>query len=229
MAKKPRSQRRKAGKTIETISDDDNAASRTTSIDVLSDSYTIADSDTVLSASDFGFDEEEEEDDDEYLTGKKQSDSNDSVVAAATAKQNRLVEVLQQLQELPTEKRSTKREGVLRKAYKAITQTATGPIGWKTLSNYQEDVRTACFYSLRQKSNPTEQYAACRVLEAASVLLGAEEDEHYQALTSPLKILSVKSPSTAIPVRSAALRAWSLSNFINNSDQVECHALLDIC
>lgn len=139
------------------------------------------------------------------------------------------MDILAGVDELTSEKRSAKRESNLRKIFKGLTQYATGESGTITISNKYIDICTVCFYGLRNGA-AAEQYAACRVLEATSVILGSDQDEYYEHIQETLRrIIMTTSASRATPVRIAALRALSMANFICTSDQETTENLLDLC
>ena len=70
--------------------------------------------------------------------------------------------------------------------------------GWESLSD-------ACMLSLRGgsgNSSPAEQYAACRVVEASSVVLGEDRDDVVAMWNDPLKKV-VNATGRATQVRVA--------------------------
>lgn len=222
MAKKPRSQRRSKGK-----SDDDNNI-RTDAKDTLSDSHTVDENMSVMTfAEDFAFTEGEGENND--MTDEDyQETGRDASEEASMARYQRLMDVLVTLDELPSEKRSARREASFRKTFRAISQYATGESGQMALQNRQDEVRTACFFGLKS-GNATEQYAACRVLEVTSVVLGGNQDEFYDSIEKTLRRIVMSTVSRATPVRVAALRTLAMTNVICASDQETAEALLDLC
>ena len=130
--------------------------------------------------------------------------------------------------ELPFEKRSARREATLRKLFKALSQFATGDAGRIAVEHRQEALRQSCFLGLRA-GTPSEQYAACRVLEVTAVILGGDQDEYYESVEKTLRRVVMATVSKATPVRVAALRALSMTNLICASDQAEAEGLLDLC
>jgi hypothetical protein len=149
------------------------------------------------------------------------------VEAAELARHTRLLDSVAHLSEFTAEKRSTKREGTLRKVFRALTQFATGESGWIVVSDHSDPIFKACLYGLRV-GQPAEQYAACRVLEAASVVLGADQDEWCEQMDRPLRRL-IMTTSKAVPVRMAALRAMAMTVFICSSDVSATETVLDLC
>lgn len=139
----------------------------------------------------------------------------------------RLSDTLALLQQFASEKRSSKRESLLRKVFLSIVQDATGVVGQQRVWNQTETIRTAALYSIRVGS-AAEQYAACRVLEASSVLLGADQDEWVTSLERQL-VQIVNTTTRAVPVRVAALRAYTMAVFLGSSDGETTQALLNLC
>ena len=92
-----------------------------------------------------------------------------------------------------------------------------------------DEIVPSILYSLRNtSSSPAEQYAACRCLEALSILLGYGNDEYIETLYAPL-LKAIKSTGLAVQVRLAALRALSLSYFICGTDITEMIHCMDVC
>lgn len=149
---------------------------------------------------------------------------------AASNRLDRLREVLGALEEFPQERRGAKREALLRAVFKGLTHHATGEAGWEVVAAQTAGIRTACAHSLRSgQSSASEQYAACRVLEAASVALGANEEDWVESIDKPLR-RAVMATARAVPVRAAALRALSLSAVIcAANDTVVGESLQDLC
>jgi hypothetical protein len=132
------------------------------------------------------------------------------------------------------ERRSAKREGGLRTIFKAVTTCATGPEGRVVLEEHWGSVWEACAYSAVGKGNarPSEQYAACRVIEACSVVLGGDRDDVVEAANGPLRKV-VNATGRATQVRVAALRCLSMVHFICGTDCLEegedCSSVMDLC
>lgn len=229
MAKKPRSQRRKKGDASTAVT-----GTPADDVDVLSEDHTIAES----IATDFS---EAFDDEDEFLKeiGEPQQHNgievnasgggSSSAAVATESRMARLQDALAGLQELPAEKRSAKRESVLRVAFKALTQFAAGPAAAALLEQGQhlDAIRQAAFHGLRA-GQPAEQYAACRVLEACSVVLGGDQDDWVESIAPTLN-RCVGMFTRAAAVRVAALRAYSMAIFICSSDTEANEGLMDIC
>ena len=124
---------------------------------------------------------------------------------------------------MTTEKRKAKREANLKLLFKAITQYATGSDGRDTVYSRLDDVIfPICTIGLRYggTASPVEQYAACRVLEATSVIIGSDQDEYCESIYD-LLVRVIKATGRASQVRGAALRALSMAYFICSSDHVK--------
>jgi hypothetical protein len=233
MAKKPRSQRRKKSKNLD---DDDDDEVHNNEDDMLGEDHTIADSMTtafsVLDDTDFFGEDENDLIDTDDLLGNRviNSGSSNSVggasLAVAAKREGRLQDVLFGLDEFASEKSSAKREGRLKRLFKALTQCAVGPSAREAVFGEQEHIRTACLYALRNGQG-SEQYAACRCLEAASVVLGANQDEWVESLDKYL-CRTVMMTTKATLVRVAALRALSMSVFICSDDTETTEGLMDL-
>ena len=157
-----------------------------------------------------------------------QSTGDNTTEEASMVRYQKLQEVLATVDEMPTEKRTARREAILRKVFRALSQYATGPAGRMAVENRQDVIRQACFYSLRQGS-AAEQYAACRVLEVTSVILGGDQEAFYDSIDQTLRRVVMTTVSRATPVRVAALRALTMCNLICASDQEAAESLLDLC
>jgi hypothetical protein len=233
MAKKPRSQRRKKGKSLG--DQDGDGDSDAGAADFLPEDHTVADS-SVNSGS--AVMDEDFSDFDDVVAGQPSDDylllhgangphSSDAAVAAVQARLVKLRDTLANLNELPAEKRSVKREAVLKQTFRAITQYATGPVGQETVLEQQDAIFKAAWYSIRS-GQPAEQYAACRVLESASVVMGANQDDWCEQLDRPCRLV-LKTVSRAVPVRCAALRTLAMTTFISSADLEMTEAVLDLC
>lgn len=154
-----------------------------------------------------------------------------AAMAAAASRQARLQDALVGVSELgKNEKRSAKRESLLKRLFKALTQYATGMGGREMVEQHLDVILAAAAGTgLRAGvASPAEQYAACRVLEATAVVLGGDHDEYCQEVDKPLKRV-VNMTGRATPVRAAALRALSMCNFMCSADDVATESLLDLC
>ena len=204
--------------------------------DFLSESHTIAEEDSELasfSALDHDFDDldaAEGYDTDHLIQRGNDPTSKVEAALAATNRLQSLQDLLTTLDDYTTEKRSAKREARLRAYFKGITHSATGETGYSIVSHCTAQLLTACTFSLRPGQSASEQYAACRVLEAASVALGAhEEDWITEGLDPPLR-RTVMATARATPVRAAALRALCLGATICAAqDSVVLEQLQDLC
>ena len=149
---------------------------------------------------------------------------------AAAERHSKLVEVLSTVSDVPGEKRSVRREGMLRRVFRALTQYATGTGGGSdVVHKFREDLLAACRTGMRPGgTSPAEQYASCRVLEALGVVLGADNDEHFENVEVHLRRV-VMGTHRASLVRSAALRALALTNFMCATDEITTENLLDLC
>lgn len=220
MPKKPRSQRRgnKQGGGGDTEIDDGRSE--------LPEDYTIAGSITsAISAwddSDSNNNNNDDHDDDDLI-----GNVSERGMLAAASREAKLRETLSLLDEFATEKRSATRETRLRRIFKALSQYVTGYTSTEIVLGVQDELRTACLYSLRAGSS-SEMYSACRVLEATAVVFQGDQDEWIASIEKQLH-RTVQITSRATLVRAAALRAWSMSVFIGASEIEATHALLDVC
>ncbi|KAL7528332.1 hypothetical protein ACHAXR_003549 [Thalassiosira sp. AJA248-18] len=171
-------------------------------------------------------------DDDENNAGGV--DADDQAENAVTNRAAKLADALSLASTLTSEKRSTKREGGCRILFKAITHYAAGPSGQEVLESHWGSVLEACLSSIQGRGNakPSEQYAACRVLEACSVVLGDDRDDIVESLNGHLKRI-VNATGRATQVRSAALRCLSMVHFICGTDCLEegedCWSVMELC
>jgi hypothetical protein len=225
MTKKGKYNRRKG----RSLGEDDDDAVNGGAGEYLPEEYTIADSASNLS--NFSLDDWEdsvtntETADDYFLAGGK--DRTDTARQAAEGRLLKLKETLGGLEDFTSEKRSARREASLRKLFKTLSQYATGPLASEICQESLESIKNACFYSIRVGS-PSEQYAACRVLEVTSIVLGADHEEWCETVDRQLRHV-VGAIHRATPVRAAALRALSATVFVGSSDSVTSEALMDFC
>lgn len=222
MAKKPRSQRRRKNNSKGGDSGDGN--SDVGGADYLSESHTIA---TIHSAASsltgLGGDDDPDWDIDDDWDGKTNND-NESLQAAAESRQTQLVDALVAVEDLTSEKRTAKREQLLKGCFKALTQYATSP-PYEDVWDRRETLLAACRHSIRYGS-PSEQYAACRVLEATATLIG--DEGLYEDLKGHLTRI-VTSSHRAVPVRIAALRVMGMIVFIGVDEDSVTESVMDIC
>jgi hypothetical protein len=152
------------------------------------------------------------------------ADHRTAAVAATARRLARFQEALVlQLEDFSSEPRTARRDARLRRFFRAVTHYGTGAAA----ATAAMDIRTACLFSLRN-GPPAEQYAACRVLEATCVVLGATDDEEwYDSLRLPLERV-VSAAHRATPVRMVALRALAMAAFMG-ADTVTTESLMDLC
>ncbi|GAX10524.1 hypothetical protein FisN_21Lh231 [Fistulifera solaris] len=217
--KKPHSQQRKRGQFGDT---DDPAEA----FDALSEEHTIADSLGTYESAFEGDDLDGTiEDSDFWQVGTENDDQNNT----AAARQSRLQDALEGLNEYASEKRATRREAKLRRAFKALTQFADTRNFHEVIDT--DLIRQAAFHAIRT-GPPSEQYAACRVLEATSVVLGHDEEEWCQSLDRQLRSV-IQTIQRATAVRMAALRAMCMSVLVNTAilhqDSATTEAWMDLC
>uniref|UniRef100_A0A7S4J5Q3 Interferon-related developmental regulator N-terminal domain-containing protein n=1 Tax=Odontella aurita TaxID=265563 RepID=A0A7S4J5Q3_9STRA len=222
MPKKPRSQRRKKGTCLSADVDGDRENG---DVDVLSEDHTVADSVSVQSF----VDDFETGDEVDFDSASDEASASRAAISAA-ARQTNLGDALSLASTIPTEKRSAKREQHLRKLFKAITQYATGEQGRESVYAKLDDiVIPACFAGLRGGiASPAEQYAACRVLEATSIIIGGDMDDYCEAIDDQLR-KTIKATGRASMVRGAALRALCMAHFICGTDMSATNSVLDLC
>jgi len=220
MAKKPRSQRYR--KEVENSSKkmDDNAA------DYLSDTHTIVSlvSDTGTNISFSGNDDGWNIDNgDEYNEGP-----DDNALKNAEMRQQRLNDILKSVDDFCSEKRSSKRESLLRQWFRGFTQYATNYSSKEAIRSKLDDIVQACQCGIKSRSGlPAEQYAACRVLEGVGILLG--DEEYFEMIYDPILKRLVQSNHRAVKVRVAALRAIGISVYIGVEDEVITEQMMDLC
>lgn len=245
MARKPRSQRRNNKGGVSNNGDESSKSNKNkkdklsisydpgfnNNNDQLSETYTVADSFSI--ASTLVEDDFNEKILDEDIEDNINNDK-DNVTTAASKRHQKLLDILNILTDYTSEKRTVKREGIMRKLFRSITHYATGTIGYETIEHHFEShIQPCCLFSLRQYNCPAEQYVACRVFEASSVLLGCDQDIVYESiLYKPLsRIIMSTNASRSIAVRIAALRALTMCNFIccSNDDITSTNELLNLC
>lgn len=192
----------------------------------LDDDYTIAADSVSNFGSDWGSVQTDiTPEDDFYLEGKK--DHVDNAEQSAENRYLKLKETLPICEEFTSEKRSVKREATLKRLFKALSQYATGPAASDLVDEWSDSIRNACFHGIRVGNAP-EQYAACRVLEVTSIILGANHDEWSDKLDRQLRSV-VMTTQRAVPVRMAGLRALSMAVFVCASDSLTTEQLMDLC
>lgn len=125
-----------------------------------------------------------------------------------------------------SEKSAKKREAGYRQLFKTLTHYGLGDDASEFLNHYLSSVTTVATTSLRNTAS--EQYATCRCLEAAAVILGGGNDEFFEAVEPPLK-RCLMGTGNQPQVRSAAIRALALTTFICSTDMSATHELLNTC
>eukprot|EP00934_Nitzschia_sp_Nitz4_P008998 Nitzschia sp. Nitz4//scaffold49_size126201//76414//77685//NITZ4_003648-RA/size126201-processed-gene-0.145-mRNA-1//1//CDS//3329553167//8988//frame0 len=142
---------------------------------------------------------------------------------ASEQRHQKLMDVLSTVEEFGSEKRTAKREQMLKGWFRALSQYATSP---EPIWDQREELLKHCRFSVRQGS-PSEQYAACRVLEAMAILIG-NEASYYEDIQGHLTRV-ITSAHRATPVRSAALRALGMAVFLGVDDDQVTESVLDLC
>ncbi|KAL3902665.1 MAG: hypothetical protein SGILL_010744 [Bacillariaceae sp.] len=239
MPRKARAQRRrnKRGDDGEQdIDSDDNNDAQSyddASVDYLSDSFTIdhhSQNNSTLASIEDDLDWDMDDDNDHRNYRANDHADNDAAVAAERRRQQKLQTILSTSVDFPQEKRSSKREALLKQWFKALTQYATSPASYEIVENYRDALLESCLqYALyKGSSTPAEQYAACRVLEAMGVLIGSDHDLYEQ--TSKRLIRTIQSTHRASAVRTAALRALGMIVFCGDDvDDVVVESVMDLC
>ena len=214
MARKSRSQRRRkgVGENSGTTSTDD--------ADFLSESHTIVSLNTILTNSeDGGFSIDDDLDFDE-------GQHEDNAVRAAEIRQQKLADALVTTDEYLSEKRSAKRESILRSWFRALSQYATDETSYALVEAKLSEIVRGCQFSVRS-GTPSEQYAACRVLEVTAILMA--DESYFEKIYENMLLRILRSNSRAVPVRIAALRAIGMTVFIGVDDEVITKQVMDLC
>ncbi|KAG7339650.1 interferon-related developmental regulator domain containing protein [Nitzschia inconspicua] len=236
MPKKPRSARRRnKGRSGTGDSDEDERSydDDMGTADYLSETHTIEDNvegshaaGSTLASMDDDLDWDMDDDDDPHLHSRA-NDSSDAALAAERKRQQKVQSILSSSLDFPQEKRSSKREVLLKQWFKALTQYTT-PSSYGIVEQYAPSLIEACCQHalMKSSSSPAEQYAACRVLEALGTLPVLELYEQ----TSQRLIRTVQSTHRATPVRAAALRALGMIVFCATEvDEVVSEFVMDLC
>jgi hypothetical protein len=229
MGKKSRSRRRKNG-GADNSDDELSTGGAGGGADYLSESHTIdgflsqGDNTTLGSIPDdssWGI-----HDDDDEAYQRKKHISEDDAIQAAEATQQKLAEILgSTVPEFAAEKRSFKREAMLKMWFKSLTQYAT-MAPYEVVEQWREELVKACSQYALLRGSPSEQYAGCRVLEAMAILIG--DHDLYEQLSKRL-IRSIQSAHKAPPVRVSALRALGMLVFCGTDDEIITESVLDLC
>lgn len=185
--------------------------------------------------------------DDEYNHSTNNNNDTNNTNNNETRGLLRLQTAWHRLDEYASEKRSARREATMRRLFQTMIQYAVGPTAQHFMAQqpqHLDSILSACTYAIRH-GPPVEQYAACRVLEATAVVVlgngnnNTDMDDEWCERIEPLLRLVVRSTQRAVPVRAAALRAWSLTVFFaaiqHETDTVVVvrrmmiEALCDVC
>ncbi|VEU43225.1 unnamed protein product [Pseudo-nitzschia multistriata] len=228
MARKGRSSRRRGNRGGD--SDDEDNLSANGAADYLSENHTIdgllsnsGDNTTLGSIPDdssWGI----HDDDDEAYQKKAGGDGDHR--QSLEANEQRLADLLgSTVPEFASEKRSSKREAVLKAWFRALTLYATLP-PYDTVEEWRDELVKACGSYALLRGSPAEQYAGCRVLEAMAVLVG--DHGLYEAVSKRL-VRVVQATGRAVPVRVSALRALGMLVFCGIDDEVVTESVLDLC
>ncbi|KAL3919736.1 MAG: hypothetical protein SGILL_003604 [Bacillariaceae sp.] len=250
MPKKSRAQRRRRNKSGDGASDDeyiggddDNHSNNNDarsyedgmgSVDQLSESHTIDmmshNNNSTLASIEDDLDWDMDDDDDHRNFRANDHADNDAAERAERRRQQKLQTILSTSVDFAQEKRSSKREVLLKQWFKALTQYCTSPSGYEIVEQYRDNLLESCLqYALyKGSSSPAEHYAACRVLEALGVLIGSDHDLYEQ--TSKRLIRTIQSTHRASAVRTAALRALGMIVFCGDDvDDVIVESVMDLC
>jgi hypothetical protein len=118
--------------------------------------------------------------------------------------------------------------------FRAVTTYATGREGRDALDNHWSSIWDGCSHSIMGRGNagPTEQYAACRVIEACSVIMGNDRDDVVASVNGPLRRV-VNATGRSAQVRVAALRCLSMVHFVCGTDCLgedeHRRSVMDLC
>ena len=168
------------------------------------------------------------------LDGDGEDDGGSLDGASGTDRLSRLDDALSLASGLSSEKRGARREGAYRTIFRAVTQYAAGPDGRDALCGNWEGVWEACSASASgtRGARPEEQYAACRVLEACSVVFGGDSDGVCLRYNGPMRRV-VDATGRAANVRAAALRCLSTCHFVCGTGCLEegedAASVMDLC
>lgn len=203
----------------------------------LPDNFSIFDGGSVTSSNMGGLDYDHDGDDyfdDNDIGGETDITGELDHATASNNRASKLADALSLASTLLSEKRSAKREGGYRILFKAVTCYATGSTGREILETHWGSIWETCLYSVQGKgtAKPSEQYAACRVIEACSVILGEDRDDIVQTVNEPLKKV-INATGRANQVRAAALRCLAMVHFICGTECLEegedCWSVIDLC
>lgn len=225
MGKKAR-RKKKSGSDSGSLSGDSDDG--VANADYLSDAHTIdgilSQGDTLGSIPDDVSWDIHDDDDDAYHKNNTLSDND--AEQAAEMRQQKLVEILSStVAEFASEKRSSRREAMLKMWFKALVHYATLP-PYDAVESYRDMLVKACSQHALLRGNPAEQYASCRVIEALAILIG--DHDLYEQLLKRLT-RTIQATHRATIVRVAALRALGMIVFFGIDDDVVTESTLDLC
>eukprot|EP00548_Thalassiothrix_antarctica_P018627 CAMPEP_0194192886 /NCGR_PEP_ID=MMETSP0154-20130528/72480_1 /TAXON_ID=1049557 /ORGANISM="Thalassiothrix antarctica, Strain L6-D1" /LENGTH=211 /DNA_ID=CAMNT_0038916691 /DNA_START=106 /DNA_END=738 /DNA_ORIENTATION=- len=160
-------------------------------IDLLPDDHTVAETvATFENNDDYSYfecdnnDNSNEEEIDDLISSTGKNVDGDRAAAMVINRHARCIDVMNSIEDsLLTEKRSAKREAGLRRLFRAISQLGTSSA---MMAPYQNVLTNLCINQCLRGGSPAEQYAACRVLEVYSVILGSDGEDFYETIHTPL-------------------------------------------
>ena len=118
-----------------------------------------------------------------------------------------------------------------KRLFKSLAQSGGTPESLALIQTHLSSLLSTISTAIKNPTYPTEQYAACRILEVVSLILGPDRDDYYDEI-APILTRILNSASSAPMVKSGALRAASMSAFFNSTDMSttvelgECHSPL---
>mmetsp|Transcript_14061 Transcript_14061/g.16179 ORF Transcript_14061/g.16179 Transcript_14061/m.16179 type:complete len:347 (+) Transcript_14061:155-1195(+) len=192
-------------------------------VDILSDTHTIDSSQTMTSLSSIDLDFEN------YL-GEADQTLEEPESTTSNKHLKTLHEIINLSSDITFEKRSSKRELLLKLLFKSLSQHCYIPEGYELVQSSYETIVSSCLYVIdrNSSSSPAEQYAACRILEVTSICLGSHNDDYCELIDGSL-LKVVKATGRSAKVRCAALRAKCCAAFVCGSDESHTQSLLDLC
>ncbi|KAL3944792.1 MAG: hypothetical protein SGBAC_001115 [Bacillariaceae sp.] len=149
--------------------------------------------------------------------------ADDGVTGVSEERERKIQDAFAAAEDYCSEKRSTRRENILRQWYTALTHCRSGSS--ETVECKLPGIIKCCQFSVRSGS-PSEQYAACRVVETIAVLFA---DESLYEQTYRTLLLTTRSKHRAIPVRIAALRAIGMTVYIGIDDGDIVREVMNLC
>jgi hypothetical protein len=172
---------------------------------------------------------DDDDDDNQYRQLNKDVTAAASAEVSQQTRQQRLQDALCTCTDYPSEKRSTKRQLMLQRWFQAFTQYATMP-PYDVVYKYKDELIIACSQNALLKGSASEQYAACRVLEALAVLV-SDLDLYEQVQGRLVRVIQATQRATA--VRAASLKALGMIVFClqhnGHDDDVLTEKTLDVC